>query len=93
MKISTTVLLLLSGPCSKQSDIMFLQVHSSGFPAKLRSYEKYDLLNPTFSRQEALEISVLEVLSVSVVAVELAAGGPVLLTLSHWPLAGPTRHW
>ena len=39
---------------------MFLQVHSSGFPAKFRSYEKYacasKVLNPTFSRQESLGI-------------------------------------
>ena len=68
-KISTIVLLLLSGPCSTQSDSMFLQVHSSGFPAKLRSYEKYAcasrVRNPTFPREAAL--SVLAVLSVSVV--------------------------
>ena len=52
-------------------------------------YEKYacasKVLNPTFPRQEALEISVLT--SVHVVEVKLAARGPVLLTLSHWPLA------
>ena len=97
MKISITVLLLVSGPCSTQSDGMFLQVHTSGFPAKFRSYEKYacasKVLNPTRPRQEALKISVLELLSVSVVEVKLAAGGPVLLTLSHWPLAAPARNW